>query len=137
MDFIGPLLEDNGFNCIITMTDILGADIQIILPQTDITADDLVVVTGTVKMVCHWILFLTKTSFPVQILEGTTCTHRNEAEDVDCLPPANQWCVRTNEHNCKSGAVVPCSLYTQGLVTSVATCAFDLMNMINKSTGFS
>jgi hypothetical protein len=30
MDFIGPLPEDNGYNCILTMTDRLNADIQIV-----------------------------------------------------------------------------------------------------------
>jgi hypothetical protein len=44
MDFMGPLPEDNGFNCILTMTDRLNADIQIIATQTDITAPDLATV---------------------------------------------------------------------------------------------
>jgi len=29
MDFVGPLPEDEGFNCILTMTDQLGSDIRI------------------------------------------------------------------------------------------------------------
>jgi len=29
MNFVGPLLEDEGFNCILTMTDQLGSDIRI------------------------------------------------------------------------------------------------------------
>ena len=41
MDFIGPLPEDNGFNCILTMTDRLNADIQIVPTRTDITAPEL------------------------------------------------------------------------------------------------
>jgi len=41
MDFIRPLPEDNGFNCILTMTNRLNADIQIVLTRTDITVMDL------------------------------------------------------------------------------------------------
>lgn len=31
IDFIGPLLEDEGMNCIVTFTDQLGSDIQLVL----------------------------------------------------------------------------------------------------------
>jgi len=41
MDFVGPLPEDEGFNCILTMTDCLGLDIQIVPTRTDITAEAL------------------------------------------------------------------------------------------------
>jgi hypothetical protein len=36
MDFIGPLLEDDGYNCIMTMTDTLGSDIRIVPTTTDL-----------------------------------------------------------------------------------------------------
>ncbi len=38
LDFIGPLPEDDGFNCILTMTDHLGANVQIIPTRIDIDA---------------------------------------------------------------------------------------------------
>jgi hypothetical protein len=38
MNFVGPLPEDEGFNCILTMTDRLGSDIRIVPTRTDITA---------------------------------------------------------------------------------------------------
>jgi len=41
MDFVGPLPEDEGFNCILTMTDRLGSDIWIIPTRTDVTAEAL------------------------------------------------------------------------------------------------
>ena len=41
MDFVGPLPEDEGFNCILTMTDRLGSDIHIVPTWTDITAEAL------------------------------------------------------------------------------------------------
>lgn len=40
IDFVGPLLEDDGFNQIVTMTDRLGADIQIAPCKITDTAED-------------------------------------------------------------------------------------------------
>ena len=39
IDFIGPLPLDDGFNCIVTITDHLGADIHIAPTHSDITAE--------------------------------------------------------------------------------------------------
>lgn len=39
MDFIGPLLKDNGFNFILTITDRLGSDIQIIPTVSNVSAE--------------------------------------------------------------------------------------------------
>jgi hypothetical protein len=41
IDFIGPLPDNDGKNCIITFTDRLGSDIQLVAAQTDITTQDL------------------------------------------------------------------------------------------------
>lgn len=40
IDFIGPLPKDDGFDCIVTMMDRLGIDIQIALCNTNMTAED-------------------------------------------------------------------------------------------------
>lgn len=40
IDFIGPLPEDDGFNCIVTMTCRLGSDFRAIPTKKDITAED-------------------------------------------------------------------------------------------------
>ena len=40
IDFIGPLPEDEGFDCIVTMTDRSGADIQVVPTRMDISAED-------------------------------------------------------------------------------------------------
>jgi hypothetical protein len=42
MDFVGPLPDDNGFNCILTITDQLGAEILLIPTHTDATAKEIV-----------------------------------------------------------------------------------------------
>jgi hypothetical protein len=44
IDFIGPLPKDDGFDCIVTMTDRLGADVQIIACNIDMMAEDFVVI---------------------------------------------------------------------------------------------
>ena len=40
IDFIGPLPIDEGYNCIITITDILGSDVRLIPTTTDISAEE-------------------------------------------------------------------------------------------------
>ena len=40
IDFIGPLPEDEGFNCIVTMTDRTGADVRAVPTRTDISAEE-------------------------------------------------------------------------------------------------
>ena len=44
LDFIGPLPLDEGFDCILTMTDRLGSDIRIVPTKTNITTEDLAVI---------------------------------------------------------------------------------------------
>ncbi|PSR99036.1 hypothetical protein PHLCEN_2v4228, partial [Hermanssonia centrifuga] len=41
MDFVGPLPNDDGHNCILTITDRLGSDLRIIPCNIDISAKDL------------------------------------------------------------------------------------------------
>jgi hypothetical protein len=41
IDFIGPLPLDEGFDCILSMSDQLGSNVRIIPTRTDITAEDL------------------------------------------------------------------------------------------------
>lgn len=44
LDFIGPLPEENGLDCILTMTNRLGADVHIVPTRMDLTAKQLAVV---------------------------------------------------------------------------------------------
>ena len=43
LDFVGPLPEDDSYNCILTMTDCLGSDYHLIPTRTDTTAEDVAV----------------------------------------------------------------------------------------------
>jgi hypothetical protein len=40
IDFIGPLPEDQGYNCIVTMTDRSGSDVCIVPTRTNVSAED-------------------------------------------------------------------------------------------------
>jgi hypothetical protein len=44
LDFVGPLPKDEGYNCILTITDQLGSDIRLIPTRTDITMPNLALV---------------------------------------------------------------------------------------------
>jgi len=44
MDFVGPLPIDKGYDCILTMTDRLGADIHIVPTHCDIGAEELALI---------------------------------------------------------------------------------------------
>lgn len=65
IDFIGPLPEDNGKNSLITFTNRLGSDIQLVPSRTDISTEDLAfsLTNGTVKMAYHWRLCRTETNY--------------------------------------------------------------------------
>ena len=41
MDFVRSLLIDEGYDCLLTITDCLGADIRIVLTNSNIMAEDL------------------------------------------------------------------------------------------------
>ena len=41
LDFVGPLPEDEGYNCLLTMTDRLGSDYRLIPTRTDASAEDI------------------------------------------------------------------------------------------------
>jgi hypothetical protein len=43
MDFIGPLPLNEGYNCILSITDHLGSDVRIIPTKTNLTAEELAI----------------------------------------------------------------------------------------------
>lgn len=60
IDFIGPLLEDDGFDCIVTMTDRLNSDFRCVSCHVDISAEDLAEL-----IFIHW---YTKNGLPLDIV---------------------------------------------------------------------
>ena len=60
IDFVGPLPEDGGFNCIVAMTDHLSADIRIVPTTTNISAEEFAAIFFE-----HWYC---KNSLPLEIV---------------------------------------------------------------------
>ena len=44
IDFIGPLSEDEGYDCIVTFTDRLNSDVQIVVMWTNIMSEELAII---------------------------------------------------------------------------------------------
>jgi hypothetical protein len=140
IDFIGPLPLDDGFDCILSMTDRLGSDIQIVPTRTDITAEDL-----TVLFFNHWYC---ENGLPKEIIS-----------DRDKLFVSKFWCAlhkltgvklklssayhpETDGSSERSNKTInQCICYhvrcnQKGWVRALPRIRFDIMNSVNASTGF-
>lgn len=141
LDFIGPLPEDNGYNCILTMTDRLGADIQIIPTRTDINAAECASLVFD-----HWFcenglpdefisdrdkLFTSELWSTLHSLIGiklkmSTSYHPQTDGSSERSNKTVEQCVRFHvERNQK------------GWAKSLPRVHFAIMNTVNRSTGFS
>jgi hypothetical protein len=141
MDFIGPLLEDDGFDSIVTFTDHLNSDIWIVPTWTDIMAKDLAVIFFN-----EWYC---ENGLPLEIIS-----------DCDKLFLSNFWQalhkltgvklkMSTAYHPQSDGAsersnktINQCLHYhveqnQTGWRCTLPQVRFDIMNSINVSTGFS
>lgn len=135
MDFIGPLPEDNGFNCILTMTDRLNADIQIVTTRMDITATAWPVcslIAGTVRMDCHWKSYLTGTKFWTALHKLTGIKLRMSSA---YHPQTDGTSERTNK-TVNQALHYHVAQNQKGWARALQQVHFDLMNTVNKSTGF-
>ena len=141
MDFIGPLPEDEGSDCILTITDRLGSDIQIVATRTDITAEELAVI-----FVDHWYcenglpleiisdrdkLFVAKFWKALHKLTGiklklSMAYHPETDGTSECTNKTVNQCLRFHVERNQKGwkKALPC-------------IRFFLMNTVNKSTGYS
>jgi ''chromo'' (CHRromatin Organisation MOdifier) domain./Integrase core domain. len=141
MDFVGPLPEDEGFNCIMTMTDRLGSDIRIAPTRTDLTAEELAEVFFR-----HWYcenglpaeivsdrdkLFVSKFWKALHILTGvklkmSTAFHpQTDGSSERSNKTVNQCLQFHVERNQK------------GWVSALPLIRFQMMNTVNASTGYS
>ncbi len=85
MDFIGPLPEDEGYNCLLTITDRLGSDVRLISTCTDITAEKLAKIfsiIGIVKMDYQMTLYPTETIVYLEILACPTQAYRHTPKPI-------------------------------------------------------
>ena len=141
IDFIGPLPLDNGFDTIITITDCMGSDIQIIPTVSTLTADklaelffekwycenglplDIVSNRDKLFMSHFWKTLHTLTSIKLKMstsyhLETDGSSERTNRTVIQCI----HFVV---EHD------------QIGWVKALPKIRFDIMNTVNRSTGFS
>jgi hypothetical protein len=141
MDFIGPLPLDDGFNCILSMTDCLGSDIRIIPTCTDISAEDLAVLFFN-----HWYC---ENGLPKDIISNQDklfvskfwrALHKLTGVKIKLSSAYHPETDGSSERSNKT--INQCIRYhvrrnQKGWVRALPRIRFDIMNSVNASTGFS
>ena len=141
MDFIGPLPTDQGFNCILTITDRLGSDIRIIPTTTTLTAKQLAVLFFD-NWYCENGLPLNIVSDRDKLFMSAFWKHLTIITGISCKasssfhPQSNGASERTNK------TVNQCLRFhvernQKGWVAALPRIRFHIMTSINKSTGYS
>jgi hypothetical protein len=140
IDFIGPLPMDDHFDCILSMMDRLGSDIQIIPTHIDITVEDLALLFFN-----HWYcknglpkdiisdcdkLFVSKFWAELHKLTGvklklSSAYHPETDGSSERLNKTINTCIRYHVRRNQ-----------KGWVRALPQIRFDIMNSINASTGF-
>ncbi len=140
MDFIGPLPEDEGYNCLLTITDRIGSDIRLIPTCTNITADKLVTIFFE-NWYCenslpadivsnHDKLFISKFWHTLHKLTGVHLNLSSFHPEAD----------GASEHSNKMvNQVVRYHVERnqKGWVCAMPMICFNIMNTVNALTGFS
>ena len=141
MDFIGPLPEDEGYNCILSMTDRVGSDVRIVPTRTNIAADELALLFFK-----NWYcenglpadiisdrdkLFVSKFWKALMKLMGVSLKMSTAFH-----PETDGSSERTNK------TINQCLRYhvqrnQKGWVKSLPLIRFQIMNTVNASTGYS
>ena len=141
MDFIGPLKEDLGFNCILSITDRLGADIRIIPTRTDISAENLAILFFD-----HWYC---ENGLPLNIVSDhdklfisrfwKTLTELCGVKlkmSTAYHPETDRSSERTNK-TINQSLCFHVNRQQKGWVHALPRIHFAIMNTVNASTGFS
>jgi hypothetical protein len=141
MDFISPLLLDDNFDCILSITDCLHSDICIIPTCIDISAEDLAILFFN-----HWYcenglllkiisdrdkLFVSKFWSALHALTGvklklSSAYHPQTDGSSERSNKTINQCIRYHVHRNQ-----------KGWVQALPKIRFDIMNSVNTSTGFS
>jgi hypothetical protein len=141
IDFIGPLPEDDGCNCIASFTDRLGTDIQLAATRTNITAEDFALIFFD-KWYCENGLPLEIVSDRDKLFVSKFWAALHKLTGVNLKmstafhPETDGASERTNK------TVNQCICYhvarnQRGWNRALLRVRFHLMNTVNKSTGYS
>jgi len=140
LDFIGPLPKDNGYDCILTITDRLGADIRIIPTTCSLTVEKLAKLffdewyceNGLPSDIVsdHDKLFMSRFWKALHKLTGIQLKFSTSYH-----PQTDGISERTNK------TVIQCIQFNverdqKGWSTCLPKVHFNIMNTVNKSTGY-
>jgi hypothetical protein len=140
MDFVGPLKLDNGFDCILTITDRLGADIRIIPTRIDINAEDL-----TVLFFDHW---FRENGLPTEIVSNKdklfvskfwtalTALCGVKLKMLSAYHPQTDGSSERTNKNINQSLRYHVDPAQKGWVRALPRIHFAMMNTLNASTGF-
>jgi hypothetical protein len=141
IDFIGPLPVDEGFDCIVTITDRLGADIRIVPTHTEITAE---------RFAAQFFdLWYCKNGLPLNIVSDRDklfiskfwkALHNLMGVKLNM---SSAYHPETDGSSERSNKTVAQALryhvdrHQKGWVKALPLVRFNIMNTVNSSTGFS
>jgi len=140
INFIGPLLEDEGKNCIITFMDRLGSNIQLVPTQTDITAEDLAYLVFN-KWYCKNRLLADIVSDRDKLFMSQFWKALHKLTGVK-LKLSTVYHPETDSASKHTNKTVNQALHYHvernqlGWVHALLCVHFDMMNTVNKSTSF-
>ena len=141
LDFVGPLPEDDSYNCILTMTNHLGSDYCLIPTRTDTTAKDVALLVfdnwycenrlpsdfvfdQDKLFISHFWKALTKLT-GVQLKMSSTYHSQTNGSSEHTNKTINQAiCFQVNQNQ-------------KGWLWALPCICFCMMNTINSSTGYS
>ena len=140
IDFIGPLPKDNGFDCILTITDRLGSDIRIIPTTCSLTARGLAELFFK-EWYCENGLPLEIVSDRDKLFVSHFWDELHKLTGVKLKlsssyhPESDGSSERTNK------TVIQCIRFAverhqKGWAAALPKVRFDIMNTVNKSTGY-
>jgi len=141
LDFIGPLPEDDGSDCILMITDRLGSDIQIIPTRTNITAEELAII-----FIDHWYC---ENGLPLEIISDRDklfiakfwkSLHKFSGVKLKMSSTNHPETDGSSKHTNKT--VNQCLRFhveqnQKGWKRALPRIRFFLMNTVNKSMGYS
>ncbi|PIL28861.1 hypothetical protein GSI_08907 [Ganoderma sinense ZZ0214-1] len=141
IDFIGPLPEDEGFNCLATITDRLGSDYRLVPCRTDTTAEQFAVLFFD-----HWFC---ENGLPLEIVSDRDKLFTSKLWDAlhkltgIKLKLSTAFHPQTDGSSERTNKTVTQALRyhvnraQRGWVRALPRVRFAIMNTVNASTGFS
>ena len=141
IDFIGPLPLDEGFNSIVTFTDRLNSDLQIVPTKTNLTAEALADLFFD-RWYCEKGLPLEIISDRDKLFLSKFWKHLHKLTGVK-LKMSTSYHPETDGANERSNKTVIQAIRfhvernQRGWVRALPRVRFNIMNTVNKSTGFS